>query len=343
VVYDRRLGAALNRIVSIAVVLIALTSCGHSGEATQFSGSTMGTTYQVTYVSDKAAPRQETIDELLKRINQSMSTYIPSSTISQINASTEPSKWFSIDDHFNAVFRRSRAIYEDTDGTFNPAVGPLVNAWGFGPPGAQPLPDDATIRSLMTVVSFDAFELRDSAPSVRKKIPGAQLDFGGIAKGYAVDAIAALLEQAGVNDYLVQISGEVRAKGQRSPGRAWHVGIEKPANNAIAEQTIETVLALQNAALATSGNTRNYRSEGGKTFGHILNPKTGYPVENSLLSATVVAPDAMTADAYATALVVMGLDEALKFVESHKELQAYFIAKDNDGNIIEKKSSGFPD
>ena len=329
-------------ILVLALALVA--GCARTSQVTQFDGDTMGTTYQVSYLSNggSAQEMQQAVEDLLRRINESLSTYIGTSTISRINMSTDATAWHPIDTHFDIVFRRSRVIYEDTAGAFNPAVGPLVNAWGFGAPGQQSLPDESTVRSLLSVVSFDSFELRDAPPAVRKKLPSAQLDFGAIAKGYGVDAIGMLLEQKGVKDYLVQIAGEVRARGRQSNSDGWRVGIERPADNAVAAPRIQTLLSLKNAAIATSGNYRNYRSENGKNFGHILNPKTGYPVENALLSVTVLAPDAMTADAYATAFVVMGLEQAMKFAEARASLEAYFIAKDHDGNIIEKRSTGFP-
>jgi thiamine biosynthesis lipoprotein len=218
----------------------------------------------------------------------------------------------------------------------------LVKAWGFGPDGPQALPDEATIRALLEVVSFEAFELRDSPPAVRKQIPGAQLDFNAIAEGYAIDEIAARLEKGNIENYLIEIGGEVRARGQHAEGRPWKMGIEKPTDNALAAGKIQTVISVQNSALATSGNYRNFRIEDGKTIVHILNPRTGYPAVSSLLSVSVVAGDATTADAYATALMVMGVDEGVRFVEARKHLHAYFISNDPQGNIIEKRSSGFP-
>jgi thiamine biosynthesis lipoprotein len=173
-------------------------------------------------------------------------------------------------------------------------------------------------------------------------VAGAQLDFNAIAEGYAIDAIAALLEQGGVQNYLIELGGEVLARGQRSKGEDWRVGIERPPDSAAAANQLQTVLRLKDSALGTSGIYRNKRIEGEKTIAHILNPTTGYPEVSSLLSASVLAGDATTADAYATAFMVMGLEEALKFVEGRAQLKAYFIAKDANGNLIEKRSSGFP-
>jgi thiamine biosynthesis lipoprotein len=304
----------------------------------------MGTTYRVSYIAtaDVTPPSEKAVEELLHAINQSVSTYIESSTISAINAATNTEEWHPIDAHFLKIFTRSRAIYEATGGAFNPALGPLINAWGFGSVRSEVLPDDATVQALLKLSSFDAFELQDSPPAVRKRLPGATLDFGGIAKGYGVDAIAELLDHAGVQNYLVEIAGEVRAKGRRLDGKPWQVGIEKPTQDALANREIETAVALENSAMSTSGNYRNYQQADGKTAGHILSPKTGYPITNSLLSATVLAPDGTTADATATALIVLGLDDAMKFVEAHEELSAFFIAMDDSGRVIERRSSRFP-
>jgi thiamine biosynthesis lipoprotein len=307
---------------------------------TRIHGNTMGTTYQVSYVGSGLP--QKAIDDLLEEINRSMSTYIESSMISQINVSTDPAIWHPVDDHFETVFRRAREIYKDTNGAFNPAVGPLVNAWGFGPNPVEELPDDATVHALLQVSSFDAFELRDSPPAVRKASADARLDFSAIAKGYAVDAIATFIEEAGSNDYLVEIGGEVRARGRRPDGSGWRVGIEKPSENPLASTTLQMTITLNNAALATSGTHRNVTVENGKSVSHILNPRTGYPADNSLLSVSVLARDTMTADAYATALMVLGLEEALRYVEARESLEAYFITQDEGGNISDRSSSGFP-
>jgi thiamine biosynthesis lipoprotein len=334
----------LLRSLLVVLVIGLLPSCSPS-RVRQFDGQTMGTTYHVTYSSMEGPGEPEAaqaVESLLAEINQAISTYIDTSMISRINASRDTTEWHSVDAHFETVFLRSRAIYEDTGGAFNPAVGPLVSAWGFGPDGPQPTPDDATIKNLLKLISFEAFDLRVSPPAVQKHLAAARLDFNAIGEGYAVDAIGALLEKRGIRNYLVEIGGEVRARGRHPDGRDWQVAIAKPAGDALATPQIQQVISLQDSGLATSGNYRNYRIEDGKKISHILNPRTGYPEESSLLSVSVIARDTMTADAYATSLMVMGLDEALRFVEARGQLKAYFIAKDLAGNLIEKWSSGFP-
>ena len=332
------------RTLLVSLLLGAVTGCAQPGGVTRFGGNTMGTTYEVTYWSTGKPVQGETraVAALLEDINQSLSTYIGTSLISRVNASSDTEAWHPIDAHFQTVFDRARTIHRDTGGAFNPAVGPLVNAWGFGPAGPQALPDDATIASLLEVAAFEAFQIRSSPPGVRKQMARAQLDFSAIAKGYAVDAVAALLEKRGVESYFVEIGGELRTRGKHPEGRPWRVGIEQPAESADMERRARTVLSLNDSALATSGNYRNYRAQDGRKIVHILNPRTGRPEMSSLLSVSVLARDSMTADAYATAFMVMGLDDALRFVEARDELEAYFIALDQAGNYVERRSTGFP-
>src|SRR4030095_6892045 len=190
--------------------------CAPASQLRQFGGNTMGTTYRVSYVAANATPPSEkAVEDLLHAINQSVSTYIESSMISTINKSTDTQAWHPIDTHFLKILTRSRSIHDATGGAFNPALGPLINAWGFGTVRSEILPDDASVQALLKVCSLEAFELQESPPAVRKRIANATLDFGGIAKGYGVDAIAELLEHAGIQNYLVEIAGEVRARGKR--------------------------------------------------------------------------------------------------------------------------------
>lgn len=325
-------------LVGMAILLVA---CTRTPQVQQFRGKTMGTTYQVTYIGTGLAFTAE-VESLLTEINQSMSTYMPTSLISRINASTDTNQWHSVDRHFKVVFQRSREIYKDTGGAFNPAVGPLVDAWGFGAGNPESLPDDNRVRALLGVVDFDAFDIQEAPFAVRKHSAEARLDFSAIAEGYGVDAVGELLERGGVENYLVEIGGEVRARGEREKGRPWRVGVERPAENALADRQVLKVFELRDRGLATSGTYRNYQIQNGRKIAHIIDPKTGYPAQNSLLSVTVIAGDAMTADAYATALMVMGLEEGIAFVEARKGLQAYFLVEGESGKIDEKRTSGFP-
>jgi thiamine biosynthesis lipoprotein len=305
-----------------------------------FRGATMGTTYEVTLQpGSDAGGIQPEIDRLLDEINASLSTYLSDSIISTINASRDTDTPIRVDEHFDAVFGKALDIHLDTGGAFNPAIAPLVNAWGFGPSGPREEPDDAQIRHLLETARMDAFDR--TADGIRKRISESALDFSAIAKGYAVDRVAAALDGAGMTSYFVEIGGEVRTRGMHPDRRPWRIGIERPTADATDSATLQRVVALTDGALATSGSYRNYAVINGRRMTHILDPSTGYPETTSLLSVSVLARDAMTADAYATALMVMGLDEGLRFVESRPDLEAYFIA-DGEGAFIERESTGFP-
>ena len=321
---------------------MAIEGCTHRDAVLlRFEGSTMGTTYRILHAATDASPAQEqlAIDELLEDINASLSTYIETSLISRINASADTSARHEIDHHFQAVFDRSRVIFETTDGAFNPAVGPLVNAWGFGANRTTTPPDRSALDSLLALVDFDSFVARENPPSIQKRVSGAQLDFSAIAKGYGVDAVGRLLEERGVADYYVEIGGEVRTRGSHPEGREWSVGIERPTTDGKGRSP-QIVVHLSDAALATSGNYRNYYDHDGRRYVHIINPQTGRPENSSLLSVSVLAMDCMTADAYATALMVMGLERAKEFVRTSDEasnLKVFFIAADSAGHYIEDR------
>lgn len=329
----------------LVLIVTLLAACAPSSEVTELGGETMGTAWRAVY-SSTGRPIQDEVDAfegVLDDINRSLSTYIDASLISRVNESRDSGLWHPIDSHFETVFRRARVIYEDTDGAFNPAVAPLVNAWGFGPDVIDVPPDSETIDSLLELVSFDAFEVRSSPPGVRKQLPDARLDFSAIAKGYAVDAIGQLIARWGVRDYFVDIGGEIRTRGEHPEGRPWRIGIEKPADDALADTELQMVLALGDAAIATSGSYRNYIIQDGRRMAHILDPRTGYPAATPLLGVSVLAEDTMTADAYATAFMVMGLEESLALVGSREDLEAYFIGSDPNGQTFEVRSSGFPE
>lgn len=301
----------------------------------------MGTTYAITVPAPAEPDLEASITGLLARINDSMSTYLPESTISRVNAGAGET-WHGIDPHFEAVFRRSKEIHEDTGGRFDPAVGPLVDAWGFGPGGPSTIPDPARLSALAALADFDLFEIGGDPPSVRKALPEAALDFNAIAKGYAVDEVGRLLEGRGVADYFVEIGGEVRTRGEHPDRRAWRIGIEVPSSPQRPRAALVSI-EVEDAAMATSGDYRNVIEDGGRQFTHIFDPATGKPETTSLVSVSVLAPDVMTADAYATALMLMGVDAGLRFVEARPELEAYFIVDAGDGSFTMAPSSGFPE
>ena len=304
----------------------------------------MGTTYQVSVppgVIDPVTTKAE-LDNVLIALNLSVSTYIDSSLISLINASRDITKAHRVDSYFIDNFLASKAIYEATNGAFNPAIGPLVEAWGFG--STEPVTlSNPEIDSLRALVNFGAFTLEENTGTLYKSIPGARLDFSAIAKGYGVDLLATYLEEQGVEDYFVEIGGEVRTRGMHPAERPWHLGIDRPEENpSPASRPLQAIIPISNHAVATSGNYRNFYVRDGVKYVHTINPETGYPEVSSLLSVSVLAPTCTDADGFATAFMVMGVDKALALVQQTESLEAYFIIADSSGAFQEMYSEGFP-
>lgn len=292
----------------------------------EISGRTMGTTYNVKYFNEDKTDYKAGIDSLLAALNQSLSTYIPDSEISRFNEGTIL-KYESR--FFYPVLKKSHEVYKNTDGAFDPTVGPLVNAWGFGPESGQ-IPDSATVDSLMNFVGFDS--LFFDSISICKLKKGIKLDFSAIAKGYGVDVVADYLKDKGIEDMMVEIGGEVYCHGRNENGKMWKIGIENPNFQEEGDRLLATV-KLDNMALATSGNYRNFYEVDGKKYSHTINPKTGYNVQHSLLSASIFAKNCMTADAYATACMVMGFEKSKALLTEDENLEGYFVYSDEAGNI----------
>lgn len=292
----------------------------------EIGGETMGTTYNIKYLHENTVNYKKEIDSLLHALNLSLSTYLPQSEISRFNKGTIL-KYES--QFFYPVLKRSYEVYRETNGAFNPTVGPLVNAWGFGPDSTR-MPPKTTIDSLLKLVDFDSVFF--DTISICKLRKGIKLDFSAIAKGYGVDIVAAFLKDKGINNMMVEIGGEVYCFGRNRNGNMWKIGIDNP-NKDVSGDNLQAVVHLDNMALATSGNYRNYYVKDGKKYSHTINPRTGYPVQHNLLSASIFAKDCMTADAYATACMVMGLDSAVSLLSKDKSLEGYFIYHDEDGNV----------
>ncbi len=311
----------------------------------QYSGQTMGTTYNISaVVSDAEDPQVQMLKVLtggwLLKVNESLSTYMENSIISGINASTDTSVWHPVDKHFVTVFERAKTIHTATEGAFNPALGPLITAWGFGAEAPSELTQEE-VDALLKLTSFDAFVLQDS--SVKKHVSEAQIDFSAIAKGYGVDVVAELLERQGVTSYFVEIGGEVRTKGMHPDDRPWRAGIDKPSFETNTTRELQAAIDMGDQALATSGNYRNFYVRNGQKYVHTINPSTGYPEESDLLSVSVIGPDCMTADAYATAFMVLGKEKAEALAEAQDGIEAYFITSDGAEGFEETITSGFPE
>lgn len=288
-------------------------------------GKTMGKiAYMVLYSDSLGRDFNKEVNQLLVDFNQEMSTYIPDSKISTFNQTTIDSLDISQSKHFVRNVELSKEIYAKTNNWFNPAVMPLVNYWGFGYTEKKAVEeiDSNLVDSLVHLVNFDQISLKNGV--LYKKMKGAQLDFSAIAKGDAVDEIGRFLESKGIQNYMVEIGGEVRARGKSETGRLWYVGINTPKAEA-STQDVEYVIELNDRSMATSGNYRNFYEVDGKKYAHTINPKTGYPEQSTLLSATVFAEDCATADAYATAFMAMGLDPALEIAKTNAEIGGLFI------------------
>lgn len=299
-------------------------------------GCIFGTTYHITYQSDDNLKKE--IEETLKAVDQEFSMFNPQSTVALINEGKRP----TLSDDFLEVYQLAQQVNEESDGAFDITVAPLVNAWGFGFKNQQ-MPNNHQIDSLRRLVGMEHVSLAGAKGSqyVRFQRPRMMLDFSAIAKGYGTDRVARLLMSHDVANFMVEIGGEVYAKGNSEKRLPWRIGVSKPVDDPDNDaQELETVLNVTNQAMATSGNYRNFYYKGGRKYAHTIDPKTGRPVQHSLLSATVLAPTCAEADAYATSFMVMGLDKARQVLERKKQLQAYFIYQNAQGGLSVWKSEG---
>lgn len=295
-------------------------------EPTIIEGFAQGTTYTITYLDAQNRNLQPEINRILADFDQSVSTYQTESIISRINRNE---KNVVVDSYFTVCFKKAKEVWKNTAGAFDPTVYPLVNAWGFGPGKKQNLAQSA-VDSILQFVNFNLIKL--NGKKIVKKDPRVCLDFNAFAQGYSVDVVAKFLDEKGIQSYLVEIGGEVYAKGKNDKGEAWAVGIEKPVDNTSAPNPIKTIARIENLAIATSGNNRRFVIENGIKYAHHLDPKTGYPAKNNLLSASVFAKHCIDADANATGILVMGLEKAKIFLAQHPELDAYLIYSDSNGS-----------
>lgn len=280
-------------------------------------GLVFGTVYKITYQSDEDL--HASIKEVLQEVDNSLSPYNPNSIITRVNHNEDT----TLNAHFTEVFNLAQQISNETEGAFDITVAPLVNAWGFGFKHSLEV-DSAVIDSLLRFVGHDKIQL--TGGKVVKQDPRTILDCSAIAKGYGVDAVSKLLTSKGIQNYMVDIGGEVVVRGKNPKMNRWRIGINKPIDDSLSvKQELQTILEVSDVGMATSGNYRKFYYKDGKKYAHTIDPRLGTPIQHSVLSATVIAKDCTTADAYATAFMVMGLDKAKAFCEAHPELNAYFI------------------
>jgi len=319
------------------LLLLIVFSCKQDQKNTKLTGDVFGTTYSIQYYSEENDDFQQQIDSLFYVINKSMSTYQTNSDISRINRN----ETVEIDEHFKKVFSASQVIYEATEGIFDPTIGVLVNAWDFGPEGKIISLDSLKIDSLMLSVGLNKVKLVGN--TIFKENTNTFIDFNAIAKGYGVDVIADFLESKNIENYIVEIGGEIRCKGTNiEKQKPWKVGVEMPHFDGT--QSIMKAISLHNESMATSGTYRKFKTDSlGNRYSHIIDTKTGYPSKTNLLSISVITSNCMTADGYATAFKAMGIEKVKDFLKTHPELKVFLIFE-NENKVLETLSlNGFPE
>ena len=308
------------------------TSVPESLSKLQIEGPTMGTSYHITICTQApntvdAEAIKEEVDRLLQQINQQMSTYIKESELSRFNQS-EADQWFAVAPEVLQVVDAGLNLSQESSGAFDMTVGPLVNLWHFGPdPGKKTIPAASRIDAAKKSVGYQQIEVQHDKPALKKRIPDVYLDLSAIAKGYAVDVIAEYLEAHAIENYLVEIGGEMRAGGHNQKRLPWKVGIEKPVSET---RVVQRIVPLSNLSMATSGNYRNFFEVDGVTYSHTIDPRTGRPVKHTLASVTVVGETCMNCDAVATCLMVLGPEEGYNWAKA-RNIAAYFIVKEGTG------------
>lgn len=312
-------------IIALLPAFVFLSACSSRKAYIYNEGPVYGTYYHVVYESPDGTDFHEEIKAKFQEFDLSFSTFNPESVISKINNNqpVEADIWFT------RCFEKAQEISDITQGAFDITVAPLVNAWGFGFREKEKVTAEL-IDSLLQLTGYKKVRLENG--QVIKENPGTMLDMSAIAKGYTSDLIADFLKSKGCENYMVEIGGEVVAKGRNAKGLDWKIGISKPDETGLlTSEELQAIVKLPDHALATSGNYRNFYVEDGKKYAHTINPATGYPVQHSLLSATVLANDCMTADAFATAFMVMGLEKSVELANKLPYLEVYFIYADDTG------------
>ena len=311
------------------VLLIFITfSCKNEKrfQYRKIAGLTQGTTFHITYEDKTGKDLSGQVDSIFKAFDLTFSEYVTNSIVSRVNRNDSTALF---NDQFIEIYNKSVEINKETHGAFDLTVGPLVNAWGFGPE-KKAIIDSSKIDSLLQYVGME--KIRLVGRKLVKNLPGIKIDVNSIAQGYAVDVVYRYFENLGIENFMVEIGGEVRTKGKNPKGDFWRIGVDKPVDgNNVAGEYLQTIILLDNKAITTSGNYRKFFEENGQKFSHIIDPHTGYPYKNNLLSVSVIAYDALTADGYDTGLMVLGLEGARDLLKRHPELDAYMIYSDEKG------------
>ncbi len=326
-------GGGKNRLLFFLLTAAVLFGCNRkpSFELYGLRGRTMGTTYSLKVVQEKggqldASVLKTEVDSLLQQINRIMSTYLEDSELSHFNRAPA-GKWIPISEELFSVLREARRVSELSGGAFDITVGPLVNLWGFGPemrPGR--IPEESEIAAGRALVGYEKIELQEQPRAAKKAVDGMYCDLSAIAKGWGVDRVADFLESKGFDNYMVEIGGEIRAKGVNGKGEPWRIGISSPD----AQTAIQRIIRIGNNGVATSGDYRNYFEENGVRYSHTIDPATGRPITHRLASVTVIHPSCMTADAFATAIDVLGPEKGMALAERER-LPVFMIVKSSHG------------
>jgi thiamine biosynthesis lipoprotein len=301
-----------------------------------FNGQAQGTTYLISYYLDNEKITKGQVDSVLLVIDNSMSLYKSNSLISKFNESNYGE---DLDFHFLNVIKKSFQINKETEGIFDITVAPLVAAWGFASEKPKNLPDSNQIAQILPFVGMENIQLNGAY--LKKLKPEVKIDLNGIAQGYTVDVIADFLIANGIKNFLVELGGELRVEGKKPNGDDFYIGIEGPINSKSNESIIKHIAIIKGKALTTSGSYRNYIKNGSDNLTHIINPETGYPVQSEILSVTVLANNAISADGYDNALLSMGIKDALSFLNQHPDVDAYFVYKNEQGSVVDTMSTGF--
>ncbi|HBC79279.1 MAG TPA: thiamine biosynthesis protein ApbE [Bacteroidales bacterium] len=315
-------------IVVLCVSILLIPSCNKTSTYDSFAGFVQGTTYSMVFETNgKLNPQKlkQDVESILHDFDMSLSLYADSSIVSKVNRNEN----ITLDDYFKEAFDKSAQITEMTEGAFDITVGPLVKAWGFGPDSQKNF-TEAKRDSLIKLVGMDKVKIENGR--LLKDDPGINLDFNAIAQGYSVDVVSDFFNSKGIKSFLIEIGGEVRVKGDKK-GVLWRIGIDRPEdNNNLPGNDLQAVISLKDRSLATSGNYRKFYVENGIKYSHTIDPRTGYPARNKLLSSTIIAKDCATADGIATACMVMGKEKAIEFLGFHPELDAFLVFSDDSGN-----------
>lgn len=326
------------KLIPILALLFACTKKEITAEALSLGGETMGTTFAIKYYPTNGTPDQKEllreVDTVLDSVNGEMSTYINDSEIQKFNSLKTIDSWFKVSPGFHWVTRVALALAEKTEGIYDPTVAPLVELWGFGVNKTKTVPSEKEIAEAKQTVGFQMVIADEQEPMLRKTKLGVKLDLSSIAKGWGVDQVGRLLESKGVEHYMVEIGGEVRTKGGKADQTPWQIGISIPENSNLGGA--QKIVLLNNAALATSGDYRNYFEADGKRYAHVLDPRSGSPALSDIASVSVLEEtgDCTQADGLATALLAMGTQPAMKFATDNN-LAVYIISHKNDEEFTE--------